>query len=872
MDSNETKVIESRVLHRFVQPIAYYEEGGAYYNQVIGLNTQAYSVYDRADKSGIYVVYGDGSHTYTEIRDGKSSIGYCKEYPVFSEEFVNLINEKAEKSDTYTKNEVDAIVSSVYKPKGSVATKADLPKTGNKVGDVYDVLEDSMNYVWTISDKWDPLGPIIDLTSYAKLTDLAAETDRAILAEGIINDRITNVAESLEETDRTHTEAINGLATECERLDEEKAGVQTVSQLIRNSEANTKEYVDSQVSVIENLIPDKVSELENDVPYLTEHQSLENYPTKAEMQTADNEAKKDVLKRIWSKPTDPDNGYFYSKYTKNDGSYALVFNESDGGGVQFYNKSLNSLQFVGVNDGSDGVYTQIYAKNKTTNIGARLASSPSGMFYTNGKANGSYTANDELITKGNLNDAVSVKANSADVYTKAEIDSKLTASMHFKGTKNTYNDLPKTDNAVGDMWNILTTGDNYAWDGSNWDKLSETIDLSIYALKTDLENEELRAKGVENTKADKTDTYTKLEVDAKNKNIKDEIYGHIWSKPLDPAHGYFNTKYVADNGSFALMFNENDGGGAQVFDKTANVISYVGANLEEGQSDKDSAVNIQIYSKDRTTNEGVRINVNAQKAYYLKGANKTNVAERELATLEDMPSKTSDLTNDSDFTTNEALQAQVQSLTEQINTLKLLIPQEVFDPTTARTALNKSGKVTLCSDIDLGKLNIGAGIFANNDTYVNLNGYTLQAGPSGSRPLLLARGTAKYTFNGSGQVIDTAIDSSPIWCASETASITINNGTFIAEGHTETIYCELGTITINGGIFKTDAEDKRYVLNCKDANFAAGTAKIIVKGGEFWDFDPSANPEGPDTSYVADGYTVTSREEDGHIIYTVVKA
>ena len=62
------------------------------------------------------------------------------------------------------------------------------------------------------------------------------------------------------------------------------------------------------------------------------------------------------------------------------------------------------------------------------------------------------------------------------------------------------------------------------------------------------------------------------------------------------------------------------------------------------------------------------------------------------------------------------------------------------------------------------------------------------------------------------------------------------------------------------------------MLNCKDANFKAGTASIIVKGGEFWDFDPSANPEGPDTSYVADGYTVISHEEDGHIVYTVKKA
>lgn len=219
------------------------------------------------------------------------------------------------------------------------------------------------------------------------------------------------------------------------------------------------------------------------------------------------------------------------------------------------------------------------------------------------------------------------------------------------------------------------------------------------------------------------------------------------------------------------------------------------------------------------------------------------------------------------------LESQVAALTQQIKDLKLLIPQEVFDPTTARSAMNASGKVTLCEDINLGVLNIGGGMFANYNTSINLNGHTLQSGPTGGRALLLVRGTSNYTFNGDGQVIDTADDSSPVWCASENGSVTINNGTFIAQGHTETIYCELGTITINGGEFKCGTDDKRYLLNCKDANYQSGKAKIIVKGGKFWDFDPHNNTaEGAGTNFCADGYTTTSEEIDGHTVYTVVKA
>lgn len=52
--------------------------------------------------------------------------------------------------------------------------------------------------------------------------------------------------------------------------------------------------------------------------------------------------------------------------------------------------------------------------------------------------------------------------------------------MHFKGTKASVSNLPTTGNVQGDMWNVTDTGANYAWDGSQWDKLSENIDLSGY--------------------------------------------------------------------------------------------------------------------------------------------------------------------------------------------------------------------------------------------------------------------------------------------------------------------------------------------------------------------------------------------------------
>lgn len=385
--------------------------------------------------------------------------------------------------------------------------------------------------------------------------------------------------------------------------------------------------------------------------------------TKAETDTKDENVKRDIYSHIWSNVNNPNVGYFKTKYNGNDGSYALLFNETDGGGSQYYNKSLNSLQYVGTNDGNDGVYVQIYAKDKTTNIGARLAASPSGIFYTNGKANGSYTSTDEIITKANLNSEIALinsslneKANADNVYTKAEINAKLSSAMHFMGTKQTYGDLPNNPE-IGDMWNILDTGINYAWDGENWDKLSETIDLTPYALKSEV-NEDLL------TKANVNDVYTKQQADAKfltdhqdisNLATKDELgieitnretfdntlLSKIWSKNTLTS-GYFKTVNTQTDTSYSQIWNENSGGGIQYYNNPRNRLSFVGVNKS---SDSDE-VDVQIYTKDKTSNIGTRINVSASKGmFYLKDC--TNLGfpeEREVAVKEDLPDMSKYLT------------------------------------------------------------------------------------------------------------------------------------------------------------------------------------------------------------------------------------
>lgn len=77
-----------------------------------------------------------------------------------------------------------------------------------------------------------------------------------------------------------------------------------------------------------------------------------------------------------------------------------------------------------------------------------------------------------------------------DAYAKK---SDMTAVLKYKGSKDSYAELPAEDNALGDVWNIakadkthnVKAGDNVAWNGENWDVLAGTEDLSGYVEKVD---------------------------------------------------------------------------------------------------------------------------------------------------------------------------------------------------------------------------------------------------------------------------------------------------------------------------------------------------------------------------------------------------
>ena len=88
--------------------------------------------------------------------------------------------------------------------------------------------------------------------------------------------------------------------------------------------------------------------------------------------------------------------------------------------------------------------------------------------------------------KSDVSNPHSVTAAQTGAYTKAEVDAKVSSVYRYRGSVDTREQLPTSDLVVGDVYNVVDSGANYAWDGSAWDKLSETIDLTPYALKTEL--------------------------------------------------------------------------------------------------------------------------------------------------------------------------------------------------------------------------------------------------------------------------------------------------------------------------------------------------------------------------------------------------
>ena len=198
---------------------------------------------------------------------------------------------------------------------------------------------------------------------------------------------------------------------------------------------------------------------------------------------------------------------------------------------------------------------------------------------------------------------------------------------------------------------------------------------------------------------------------------------------------------------------------------------------------------------------------------------------------------------------------------------------------TELAALLNSGKIaTLAKDIAptetitvsgavKSTLDLGGKTMANTTDIWEHNG-------TDNWSLVSARSGANLTITGNGTFAAKENDCYAV-DVQDGSTVTIKNGTFT--GNIHAVYVLKGTAIIEGGFYSVQqkypdaAKADEFVLNCYDASRANGSAKIIVTGGTFVNFNPAdCQAEGEHTNFVADGYKVVSEVHGSDTWYTVV--
>lgn len=330
---------------------------------------------------------------------------------------------------------------------------------------------------------------------------------------------------------------------------------------------------------------------------------------------------------------------------------ALVFNESDGGGAKFEHQD-GTWSFVGVNDGGqNGITGQLYSVMRENGVstGTRLNMTTDGFYYTNGKSNASYEALDEIATKRDVADA-SGSAVSKTIYLKDTTtiggqyareyslyqgaDAVDMSQNVFVGSITVDKDKFLQHTSIVTVQNHVDSEGDPAdvADGTYIKMVMQNQDEALYLDVTTL---------IEDFTVQPNATQIQLALSANRELSATIVAGSVGTTELANnavtedklSQSLRNTianktDYIINgtNGR-SLMFNESDGGGAK-FEHQDNTNSFVGVN--DGGANGLSA---QIYSVDKTTNTGSRINVTSSGIYYTSGkANASYDNDDEIAT------------------------------------------------------------------------------------------------------------------------------------------------------------------------------------------------------------------------------------------------
>ena len=606
---------------------------------------------------------------------------------------------------------------------------------------------------------------------------------------------------------------------------------------------------------------------------------------------------------------------------------ALIFNESDGGGAKFEHND-GTWSFAGVNDGGEnGIAGQIYAVKKNTEgkmDGTRIDVTKGAMYYTVGAASAAdrMVADNEIAVKGDVK-AVNDKVDALEIPSieglakSADVTAEIASAVSVLNTKDEAQDaeiaLKADSDKVYTKEDVDNTLEGYV-PVEQYNDLKARLDnleimMSVYNAEREAQMDEIISNMSSDNKELVIDTLMESIVvpettvaytitapltDNSTVELTSPEYMTLINTSKEPVSTTISHKYVdGETTSATTVYLVGD------FDTLT--LENISPSVKSG-CDAASVKNV-IISENNVKDLSLSLD-------FQDGATIYNKSNTEVAMTIVAPNSTVTL-NNGQFTT---LNAEVSdntlfikknvhidnlNLTKGNAIVEVARAEEVagiVENYTVADGYTLSHRVYHITNENSGKLggvgemildeditrtsSIVAPLTPAYDAVWNLNGHNITVEGTPKSGVYLNRYSSNLEVKGNGVIH--CEGSYGLWNNGTTGKIIINDGVTI-EAQTHAVYAEKGVIEINGGTFKltnwADADkdengNLRFLINCLDANYRNGSANIIVKGGKFYDFDPSnCAAEGVGTSFVAEGYesvmTTETIDGVGHKVYEV---
>ena len=248
---------------------------------------------------------------------------------------------------------------------------------------------------------------------------------------------------------------------------------------------------------------------------------------------------------------------------------------------------------------------------------------------------------DTFAVVSQVNTAKSEAISTAQSYTDSQINAKLSSALKYKGSIENYSDLPKTGQQIGDTWNVVNAygnahaGTNWAWNGTTWDPLGGTIDLTNYVtsanniptgnliISASSSSRSISNSGYAPSNATLTDSATLIPtMNSVYTFVNSKISGSIWDS-TKVLYGESNDSAAFGTASYILTSKKDSSGHLIAKESylitqsvedggTSNIPSAAAVNIAvEGRVDKRTTAGNFVYTHTNATQSEIGYNAGA---------------------------------------------------------------------------------------------------------------------------------------------------------------------------------------------------------------------------------------------------------------------